>query len=58
MYQSRNTQPVRYKYDYQNNQIYVNVSGQAIFQDDYREHIVIATEDRIVIITDGKETVA
>ena len=46
------------KYDYQNNQIYINVFGQAIFWNDYREHIAIATEDRRVVITDGKETVA
>ena len=44
------------KHDYQNNQIYINIFGQAIFRNDYREHIAIATEDRRVVITDGKET--
>ena len=37
MYRSKNTQSTKYIYGYRNNQIFVNVSGQAIFQDDSGE---------------------
>ena len=45
-------------YDYQNNPIYVNVFGQAIFQGNAEEHIVMVTEDKRVVTTDAEETVA
>ena len=34
------------------------LSGQATFQDDSREHVAMVTEDKSVVATDGKETVA
>ena len=58
MYWSKNTQPTKYIYDYWNNQFYVYVSGQAIFQDNSRQNVAIGTEDKSMVTTYGKEIVA
>ena len=44
-------------YGYQNNPIYVNVFGQAIFQGNSGEHVVMIKEDKRVVTTDAEETV-
>ena len=35
-----------------------DVSGEAIIQDNSREHVAMVTEDKSVVTTNGEETVA
>ena len=43
-----------YLYGHKDNQIYVNVFGQAIFQDDSREYVAMVTEDKSAITTNSE----